>query len=60
MPAQPPTGAPGTPDAGFAGALMTLIHSLAQNFAPKAVTQIKQRNDQAEAMQLHGFNDDPG
>ena len=51
--APPPTMAPqqGAPapsaDPGFAGAIMALIHSIAQNVAPHSVTDIKARTDKA-------------
>lgn len=34
-------------DPSFAGAIMQLIHSLASSFAPKSITNIKARTDQA-------------
>lgn len=34
-------------DPGFAGAIMQLIHSLASSFAPKSITNARQRTNQA-------------
>jgi hypothetical protein len=49
-PMQAPVAAP--PTATPAGAIFDAIKALAMHFAPKSVTQIKQRNDQAEAKGL--------
>jgi hypothetical protein len=51
-PPPPPQAQPGVaPGAapGVAGAIQSAIAALVQAFAPKVLTQAKQRNDQAEA-----------
>lgn len=50
QPGAAPGGAPPTPgamDPSFAGAIMALIKSLAQNFAPKGVVDAKARTNQS-------------
>jgi hypothetical protein len=47
-----PQGAPGVPptggtDPGFASAIVTLLQHLASNFAPKAITQVRARTNEA-------------
>lgn len=50
-PAAAPIAAPGQPDASMAGGIKALVQALAQAFAPKAVTQRKQKvaSDVADA-----------
>lgn len=38
---------PGAGDPSFAGAIMALLHSLAQNFAPKGIVDARTRTNQA-------------
>jgi hypothetical protein len=42
---QGPVAAPGQPDSSMAGGIKALVQALAQAFAPKAITQRKQKVD---------------